>query len=161
MTSAKTILSTLTLLAAFLPAYLRAQPEGDEDGPARRRLEEYRRIKLIEFVELNEDQAIRYFARERELRQAERASTYQRQLVLRRLRDFGKSSPTEIEVQKEIQALADIAAEITDRRKDFAAGLKDFLSPRQMARLIVFEDNFSREVRRIIQDIRKGGRHSR
>jgi hypothetical protein len=120
------------------------------EGEGRKRIEDYRRIKLIEELDLKEDQAIRFFAREKEFRDDERAMMEQRQTVLARLRSLVKDG-NDAEMQKEMQALIQIAKDMVQKRMDYFAGLKDLLSTKQMARLMIFEDNFAKELRRVLQ----------
>ncbi|MDH7516565.1 MAG: hypothetical protein QHI48_11910 [Bacteroidota bacterium] len=146
----------MPLLALIPTLHTIAQQDEDARGPGRRRLEEYRRMKLIEFVDMTEEQSIRYFAREKELRQAEEAIREKRAAVIARLREMSGTSISADDLEKEISTLADLAKESTQKRREFLTSLKEFLSPKQIARLIVFEEQFAHEVRRILSGARRG-----
>ncbi|MBI5646044.1 MAG: hypothetical protein HY962_03865 [Ignavibacteriae bacterium] len=149
----------LLLLPLTLILTANACAQDDEPGGVngRQRLEQYRHLKMIEALDLNEEQAIRLFAREKEFRASEKARAEQRQDILARLRTLSKGTPSEADVQKEITALTNIAAEMAAARRDYVLGLKDLLSTKQIAQLVVFEDTFMKEVRRILES-QKGRR---
>ena len=131
----------------------RAQEEDGERG--RKRIEDYRRIRLIETLHFTEDQSARYFVREREFRHTEHALKEQRETVIERLRQLSKGSAPDAEIAKELQALATIGTEMLAKRKDYLLGLKDILSHKQIAQLVVFEDAFAKELKRVLQNVGK------
>jgi hypothetical protein len=144
------------LLFTVVAPLLRAQDEGEE-FQGRRRIEEWRRMKLIEAVDLNEEQSIRYFARENEFRKAERRLGEDRRAVLDRLRSLGKGNPADAEVQKELDALAAIGTRLVQLRVEFVNALRDLLSPKQIVRLLLFEDEFSRQLRSLLRESHNRG----
>lgn len=131
----------------------RAQEEDGERG--RKRIEDYRRIRLIETLNFTEEQSARYFVREREFRQAENALKEQRESVLDHLRQLSKGNAPETEIMKDLQSLATIGTEMLAKRKEYLLGLKDILSIKQIAQLVVFEDAFAKELKRVLQNVGK------
>ena len=127
-----------------------AQDEPPPEGEGRKRIEDYRRIKLIETLDLKEEQAVRFLAREKEFREAERALMDERQAAIKRLQGVVKDG-NDGDVQKEINGLLQIGKDMIQKRTDYFLGLKDLLTTKQMAKLMIFEDNFARELRRILQ----------
>jgi hypothetical protein len=147
------LLALLLVPFAFGPAVAQ---DDDADFPGRKRVEEWRKIKLIEAVELSEEQSLRFFAREREFRAGERKLGEERAAATNRLRALAGGNPDDAEVQKELAALADIHHRMVQQRSDFVLGLRDLLSMKQIAKLIAFEDDFSRELRELLH--RSGGK---
>lgn len=143
----------LLLLAVASSPYLRAQNE-PEQPVGRKRVEDFRRIKLIETLDLKEEQAVRFFAREKEFRESERALQEQRQAILDRLRTLVKEG-SDADMQKEMNNLIQIGKDMFQKRADYFTGLHDILSTKQMANLMIFEDNFAKELRRVLQSPRK------
>ena len=140
-------LACLFLFSSAVPA--RAQDEPPERA-GRKRIEDYRRVKLIETLDLNEEQAVRFIAREKEFRENERGMQEQRQASLERLRQLVKDGG-DADVQKEMNTLIQIGKDMMQKRVDYFTNLKDVLSTKQMARLMIFEDNFAKELRRVLQ----------
>jgi hypothetical protein len=130
-----------------------AQEEDGERG--RKRIEDYRRIRLIETLDFTEEQSARYFVREREFRQAENALKEQRENVLDHLRQLSKGNASEAEIMKDLQSLATIGTEMLAKRKEYLLGLKDILSIKQIAQLVIFEDAFAKELKRVLQNVGK------
>lgn len=151
----------LPLVLALLLVPLIAAPATaqDEDGDfrGRKRVEEWRKIKLIEAVELTEEQSLRYFAREREFRQAERKLGDERAAALERLRALTRGTPDDAELQKEIAAVTAVHQQLLTKRTEFVTGLRDILSMKQIAKLLVFEDSFARELRELLRKPRGDG----
>jgi hypothetical protein len=151
-------LLTVFLLAGTLilsrPAF--AQP-GDDDGPGRKKLEQLRKIKLLEAMDLSEEQSIKLFTRERDFRKKERALIEKRRQIIDRLRELGKNNTADGEKLKEMTALRDLGIDMVNQRYDFVMGLKDFLSTNQMSRYIVFEDAFMTEVRNMLKNLPRRG----
>jgi hypothetical protein len=145
------IIAALLLLCVASVAF--SQEEDGERG--RKRIEDYRRMKLIETLNLNEEQSIRFFAREKDFRQLERGMTEQRQASIERLRQLSGGNPGDADVVKELQTLASINADILAKRRDYLLSLKDIITLKQIAQLVVFDDSFARELKRLLQSAGK------
>ncbi|MBL0175398.1 MAG: hypothetical protein IPP94_09075 [Ignavibacteria bacterium] len=128
----------------------------DEDGErGRKRVEDYRRMKLIETLNLNEEQSIRFFAREKDFRHQEKGLTEQRQASIDRLRQLSGGSAGDADIVKELQTLASVNADILAKRRDYLLSLKDIITMKQIAQLVVFDDSFARELKRLLQNAGK------
>ena len=147
---------TLPLLIAVLCALPLMAQDAPEDEVGRRRLEDLRRIKLIEALDLSEEQAVRLFIREKDFRERERALMEKRQTALKSLEDKLPGISDDA-VREHIQRLHDVGTEMIALKRDYALSLSDMLSMKQIARLVLFEDRFAKEVKRFILRSRKGG----
>jgi hypothetical protein len=143
---------TLVALVVSLPGSFSAlaQDEPPPEGEGRKRIEDYRRIKLIETLDLKEEQAVRFLTREKEFRESERAMMDERQAAIKRLQAAVKDG-NDADIQKEINGLLQIGKDMIQKRSEYFLGLKDLLTTKQMAKLMIFEDNFAKELRRILQ----------
>ncbi len=147
------LLPALLLLTLVwnLPAF--AQPDDMPQGRGRKRIEELRRIKMIDALELNEEQSVRLFAREKDLQNAERQLNTQRSAVIERLSTLADGG-SDGDILVEVDRLTTIGKEMLARRQEYLASLKDILSAQQIAKLIVFEDGFRKELRDMMQQAR-------
>lgn len=118
----------------------------------RKRLEELKKIKLIETLDLNEDESVKFFAlynahqkkvqsiqREREkiMDQLERLTQNESKFNLKIFEDFEKR-------------LNELDQELFRNRQEFHSSLKNVLTPFKIAKFYVFERRFIKEVNRLI-----------
>ena len=150
-------------LAIFFAASAFAQPNGEMRGvdPARRqeimqKILEHKHAKLREVLNLDKETAQKFFdiytPAEQELAKlvAERTAMEIKLLKLTR----GDYTDADVDpTLAEIERLNDV---IKDRFSDLNDSLKPILTPRQRARLAVFEHEFNRRVREKIKEHRKG-----
>lgn len=148
----QSLLLLLVILCAGTPQ-LPAQQDDMPQGRGRKRIEELRRIKMIDAVDLTEEQSVRLFAREKDLLQAERSIATQREACIDKLANLA-SGGSETEIAAEVERLGNLSREMMTRRQEYLTSLKDILSPQQIARLIVFEHNFRRELREMVEQAR-------
>ncbi len=125
------------------------------EGRGRDRLEQLRRIKLIEALDLNEDQAVRLSVREKEFRKSERALFDKRQDLLKELRTLVESKADDNTLRNQLERIDEIDAQISHEKHKYLLSLNDFLSMQQIAKIILFEQHFRKEVRRLLE---KAGR---
>lgn len=144
----------LACLAA-LPSAVSAQI-GEPEGPGRKRLEELRKIKMLEALDLTEDQSVKLFAREKDFRKRERALIERRGKIIRHLREMSKNNSPDAEMLHEISTLKELGVEMVNQRYDYIASLRDLLSMKQVAKYIAFEETFMNEVRGMLRNL---GRH--
>lgn len=150
----RTLITGLIALAVALALAPSTSAQDDENiGKGRKRIEEVRRVKIIEALDLNEEQAVRLFVREKEFRKAEQALNEKREATIERMRSLVKGG-SDADIQKEVEALSAIGSDMLQKRMDYVLGLKDVLSMQQIAKLIVFEDTFRRELRDILREAR-------
>ena len=145
----------LTATIALCMSTLSFAQEEEDSALGRKRIEDYRRIRLIETLNFTEEQSARFFVREREFRHTEKALTGQREAVIDRLRQLSKGSATDADLQKELQTLGNISSDMLSKRKEYLMGLKDILSVKQIAQLVVFDDTFAKELKRVLQNAGK------
>ncbi|MCB2204343.1 hypothetical protein KQI65_06295 [bacterium] len=144
----------LLLLLGTLPAAAQFGPPDDDEGP-RGRLEELRRLKMIEALDLNEEQAVRLTVREKKFREQEEKERGKRDEVLEELRSLVKDKASDAEIMKTVEKLEELGMGFVKRRQDYLRSLTDFLSAEQIARLVLFEHHFAKEIKRILGKARR------
>ena len=151
----------LCRLASLLlfPSVLFAQSggQGDTQGSDRPydRIENLRKVRLVEVLELKEDQSVRFLARMNEHDKARRGLMKERGEALDRLERLIRNKADDSEYEK---AFADVAA-VDDRlmseRRGFFAGLTDILTPTQRAKVLIFERRFEKELREAMREAQR------
>ena len=143
--------SFLLLLCLVLP--VTAQPDGPPDG-ARERLSELRRLKMIDALDLTEEQAIRLTVREKDFRQKEEEMQKKRESIIRTLRDQVHENADATTMQTTIKKLEDLGIETVQHKHAFLLSLGDFLSPQQIGKFVIFEHQFAHQIRKILGNSR-------
>ncbi len=154
------VVAVLLLLAGAVPQ-VRAQAPPAPPPPGRERIE--RRVemikiyKLTEALQLDEEQATRFFPRYRAYETEQRAAREQLNRAFRELEAAVKGGREDGELIRLMQQTRQAERRMLTRRDEFFEGVSDLLSPRQKAALMVFERRFPQVVKQAIEKIRRGG----
>jgi hypothetical protein len=145
----------LTILAlVILSSITYPQKMRDRMKQNRGKLEQLEKIKLIEALDLNEDTAIRFFARRNDFKNEINILEDNSDEILVELEKTFKSTDKNQE-QKQKQLITkflNIRESIELNRKKFFESLSDILSMDKIARLMVFEKKFRDEIRNVLLD---------
>ncbi len=145
------ILLYILLLLPLPCVYAVAQDEPGPEGKGRERLEQLRRVKLIDALDLNEEQALRLSVREKEFRESERALMDKRKAAIQDLEKLIADKADDTVLKEQLSRLEELNTRIVRDKHGFLLSLTDFLSMQQVAKIVVFEQHFSSEVRRLLQ----------
>lgn len=130
-----------------------AQDQMPIPGRAGERLEQYKKLRLMEVLKLDEETSVKFFSRYNKQRDELTELNNKRNELLDELGKLRRDNASDREFQKvldELRAIADPAVEIRGR---FFDDIAKILTPRQMADYLVFERNFLRNVREIMRDM--------
>ncbi|MDX9757996.1 MAG: hypothetical protein RBU27_02450 [Bacteroidota bacterium] len=153
----KTTLQLLLIVLVF-SSVAAAQDGPPRDGKHRERLEQLRRIKLIESLGLDEERAVRFTVREKEFRTQQQELREKRETMLAELRALVESEGNDASLRTQLEKLAEHDARMLRQRHAFLLSLGDFLTMRQIATIVLFEQQFAREVRHLIEKSRRAPR---
>ncbi|MBR9975337.1 MAG: hypothetical protein KFF77_07130 [Bacteroidetes bacterium] len=128
------------------------------EGKHRERLEQLRRIKMIEALDLDEEQAVRLTVREKDFREKERGLLEQRKQVLQDLQSLVEKGADDNALRAQLGTLVEIGTHIVREKHTYILSLNDFLSMEQIAKMVLFEQKFTQEVRRLLEKSRHGSR---
>lgn len=152
------IIVTLLLLSLFaLPAgHADAQPRWKgEGGPGQRpeRLEKFRKMRLIEVLRLKEDEAVRFFAKQNGHEETVRGLMKSRNDIVDRLEEAVKEDGESATIGTIADQLMEVDKKIFEERQRYQGEMRQFLSPAQFGRFLVFERNFGRQVRDALEEM--------
>lgn len=119
---------------------------------AMKKIRELEKVKLIEALNLNEENTLKFFARRNQQQNDLKELENHLDGVLDDLQDElnkGKDA-SESNLKKLTDDFYNVTTEIHKNRNEFLASLKDILTTDQIARLIVFDRNFREEMREIL-----------
>ena len=121
------------------------------------KLEQLEKVKLIEALDLNEETAIRFFARRNDSRNEIEKLEKKSDDLLSDLENSLSSDEKNLETKQKqiISELFKTKESIESSRNQFINSLSDILSTAQISKLIVFEKKFRDEIRNVLLDKRR------
>ncbi len=151
-------LALLLLVAAATTAL--AQPFGPPGGPpggprSMERVEQFRKVRLVEMLALSEDQSVRFFARLNEHETAMRALGREKSDLLDRLERLVRNEAPAKEFEAMIPQVTAIDDRVNTERRRFFDGLSDLLTVEQRGKFLLFERQFERELREAMREVRQ------
>lgn len=159
MRSCHHIAPGLLFLSLFvMPAFAQPGPPGDRDPIER--VEHLKKIRLIEVLDLKEEQSVRLFARMNDHDKAKRDLFQQKNDVLDKIERLVRNGADEKEYAPQFQVLNDIDTKLVQEDHRFFEGLTDILSVEQRAKMLLFERHFERELRQAMREAARR-RHAR
>ena len=128
----------------------------DKQNKQRGKLEQLERIKLIDALELDEETAVRFFARrnqsKKEVDELEKRSD---EIMIQLESTLVTEDSKQIEKQKSLVAeLLKTRQQIEAEKQKFITSLSDILTTEQVVKLVIFEKRFREEIRDVLFDRR-------
>lgn len=115
---------------------------------AHEKMEELKKIKLIEILEMDENTSIKFFARrsehQKKIEGLHKAAKLQIDQLDELIKDDNNSNDQAL--KKSIDEISQIQENMTKERQSFFKSAGEILTPIQMAKLVVFEERFRDEV---------------
>ncbi|HEX2960289.1 MAG TPA: hypothetical protein VHO43_00760 [Ignavibacteriales bacterium] len=149
----KGVVFVLFLFAASFNA-VNAQQGHHMSPKAHEKIMELEKIKLMEALDLDEATMIKFFARRKDFQNKMAGLNLHKDNELDELQNAlnseGGAAKDEQFYKKYVEDLKSVDMSIAKTRDEYLSSLKDILSQRQIAKLMVFERNFRRELRDII-----------
>ncbi len=141
------ILPLILFTSLICPAQKR--PMMGQNGKPMQRIEQWEKMKLIEILNLNEETAVRFFSRRHDNQKKIREILDKRENIIKELENHFKNDGQRNDsfYKEQISKLLALESNIAVERENFFKSLSDLFSPVQMAKLLVFESDFRREVR--------------
>ncbi|MBM4171890.1 MAG: hypothetical protein FJ214_08490 [Ignavibacteria bacterium] len=111
------------------------------------KIERLEQIKLIEVLNLSEEKSVRFFARRNEFRSGQRNLMMERDKLFSELEKEVLSGETpEQQLNNQIQAILDLEKKLSMGKENFLKSVNDLLTQEQIAKLVLFEHKFRREL---------------
>ena len=153
----KNIINLFLLVLFLMVTNLTAQNEHQNFPPffrGRAKLQELEKIKLIESLNLDEKITLKFFARKNKFQKKQDALVKEKDSLLTTLNNTfnaneNRSNKYYNEVVKDINK---VDRKMLNNREKFVKSLYDILTPGQVAKYMVFEFRFNREIRNFFLD---------
>ncbi|MEX2116338.1 MAG: hypothetical protein WEB37_05580 [Bacteroidota bacterium] len=153
-------LSAFLITAVLVPGILSAQDQMPMRGPGAERVEQFKKIRLMEELKLDEATSIKFFARYNSHQEELRKLNKKRNDIIDELQILRRRNVSDAEYEKTLQELKGLADPAVEVRLKFFNEISEVLSPKQVAEYVIFERNFVqnlREIMREMQQQRRGG----
>lgn len=124
-------------------------------GPAAERIEQFKKVQLMEKLQMDEETSIRFFARYNSHQEELRELNRKRNELIDELQVLRRRNAGDADYRKvldELRGLADPAVEIRQKYFDDLAAI---LTPKQMAEYMIFERNFLQNLREIMRQMQR------
>jgi hypothetical protein len=132
-----------------------AQPFPPDDRRPFERIEHFKKVRLIEMLDLKEEQSVRFFARLNEYDNAKRDLVKEKMDVLDKIERLVRNNSEEKEFEKLFPELAAANDGLAQEDQKFFDGLSDVLSAEQRGKYLLFERQFEKELREAMRDIQR------
>lgn len=136
----------------ILPA-VTAQPRGPMRGPAVERVEQLKKLRLMEALKLEEETSIRFFSRYGEHQDELRKIGAKRSDEIDKLALAIKSGGSDADVEKYVKDILAIEGQVLEARSKFLESLKPLLTAKQIGQYVVFERNFNQDLRELMREM--------
>jgi hypothetical protein len=150
----RTLIALLTM--ALMTVTAQAQPFGPPPGSHNmERIERLKKVRLVEMLDLKEEQSVRFFARLNEHENAMRALAQEKMDLLDRVERLVRNEADAKEFEAMFPQLTAVDEKTGTERKKFFDGLADLLSTEQRGKFLLFERQFERELREAMREVRQ------
>jgi len=147
------ILFIALVLTTFINLY--SQEQLPMRGPAAERIEQFKRVRLIEVLKMDEETSVRFIARYSKYTENLRSIQKDHNALIDKLQDMNKSNVSNSDIEQVIKDIGMNEEKIAETRSKFLEELKSVISIKQVAGYVVFERNFNKNLREIMRDIAK------
>lgn len=157
MKSFRFLLVSAALLLVGLHSLAMAQDEPPfRRGAALERVEQFKKIRMMEVLKLDEQTSIRFFARYNKHQETLRELRVKQAGVLGQLQDLRRSNAGDKEYDKVIRELRALEDEMNDAKGKYLDELSEVLTKQQLAEYIVFEWRFQQNLRELLRGAQQG-----
>ncbi len=144
----------VVVLSAVMSTGTRAQDVPPPmPGKAAERLEQYKKVRLMDALKLDEETSVRFMARYNKQLDDLRQIGRDRNDIVDRIQKLVEQQGPDAEIQSSIDDLAKAEAKLADVRQTFLTDLHSILTPRQVGQYVVFERDFNRNLRDALREM--------
>ncbi len=145
----KTKFFILILFSAFIVQAQTQHNRFNHSQKVKNKIEELEKIKLIEILDLNDEDMIKFFNRRKEFLEKNNQLEEKKNKQIDIMKE-GLDNTDEQRSKIMIDEILSIDDDIVKNRREFLLSLKDILNNKQIAKFIIFERNFKRELKELL-----------
>ncbi len=143
------------IFAIAVTVTLFAQDQPPMRGPGAERIEQFKKIRIMEALKMDDETSIKFFTCYNKHTEAMRVIQKDHNALIDKLQDLCNSNANNSDIEQAIKDVEMSEEKIAETRSKFLDELKGIISIKQIAEYIVFERNFNKNLREIMRDIAK------
>lgn len=124
-------------------------------GKAAERVEQFKKIRMMEVLGLDEQASIRFFARYDKNLEVMKELRQKQVQALARIQSLRKTKASDNEYAKVVSDLRALDDQVNGTKSRYLDDLKDVLTSKQLAEYLVFELRFQQNLRDLVRDVQK------
>lgn len=112
------------------------------------KIEQLEKLKLLEILDLDEETSIRFFARKNKHHQIQKKLIEQKDSLVNVLNEIVENEQNENQqrILKIVNEINEFDIKLAENKKKFIGSLTDLLTAEQIAKMVIFESKFRREI---------------
>jgi hypothetical protein len=143
----------LLLFAAVSSPGLAQENQPLGQGRALERVEQFKKIRLMEVLNLDEQTSIRFFTRYNKYQEILRSLRKQQLQALGQVQALRKSKAADSEYDKMVDELLKLESQINEAKSKYVDELKQVLTSKQLVEYLVFEARFQQNLRELAREL--------
>ena len=121
-------------------------------GKALERVEQFKKIRLMELLNLSDENALKFFARYNKYQELLRNLRQKQVQAFGRIQSLRKSQAADAEFDKVVSDLLTLEGQFEEAKTKYVGELKDVLTSKQLAEYLAFEFRFQQNLRELARD---------
>ena len=129
-------------------------PPMSED-PRWNRIEDFKKIKMIEELNLNEEESVKFFVKHNAMINEFKEIEKQKDQSVKKLEKMLSKQASDSDIKKEVDNFLSIEQKIFKNKSVFINDVEKIIGQKKTASYIIFENNFHKELQKIMRESRK------
>jgi hypothetical protein len=151
----KRLYLSIVAMSLLVAPQVLAQGGPGHGRPPMERVEQLRKMRMIEDLEMKEEQSVRFISRMNEHEKRRKDLQQQKGEALDRLDQLLQKKADPRDLEKAFAEIAGYNMRIAEEHQKFFDGMGDILSVEQRAKMLLFDRRFERELRDAIREVRQ------
>ncbi|MCX6144226.1 MAG: hypothetical protein NTZ35_13505 [Ignavibacteriales bacterium] len=151
----KHLLAALAGLAICSVVVAAQDAQAHVQGKAAERVEQYKKIRMMEVLGLDEQSSIKFFTRYDKNLEVMKDLRQKQVQTLARIQSLRKSKASDNEYAKVVSDLRSLEDRVNQTKSKYIDDLKDALTSKQLAEYLVFELRFQQNLRDLVRDMQQ------
>ncbi len=145
----------ITASTSLFSQNIKGERKRPDPGKRWDRIEEFKKLKMIEELNLNEEESVKFYSKYNQLISQFRDIEKEKRKSIDELDKIINDPNRSAELGKKVEYIESLEQKLLSNRINFISDIKHILSMEKVARYLVFERNFQRELQNIVRDSRK------
>jgi hypothetical protein len=124
-------------------------------GKAAERVEQFKKIRMMEVLGMDEQTSIKFFARYNKNAEVMKELRQKQIQALTQIQNLRKNKASDNDYAKVITDLRSLEEQVNQTKSKYIDDLKDVLTNKQLAEYLVFELRFQQNLRDLVRDVQQ------